>query len=296
MTLSPAMQSAINQLLQVYSEEPYSKDLVDDILTAVTATPTAYNSTVLIDWFHAYVGEFTVPGAVETRMSASSTLALNQGYIDWSFTWNDDPLRKIMVDVELWNMGVSSEAAEAIPYLRTCLTEWRTQTGREVGLYRLIPWAQIAIGTGLHDAVGASDVWAENVQRSKMVEYMRINDRNSAQLIDYVDFLVPRCYMMYTDWLSEWKYVTAWQILEAIRIARGKPVYPIIWFRHHPASGGVTDVPEATWTEMLQFVSGFPGIAGTWIWAEYYTTTLYDWKSDVNDLIAGQADFAPPPP
>lgn len=291
MTLSPAMRSAFKQLEAIYSREQYSQDLVDDVLAAVTATPTGYNSTVLYDWHQGYSGGFSLPGALETRMADAYSEERNQQLINWAATWGDNPLRKIMVDVELWDMSVPEEAAEAIPYLQHMLSMWTEQTGREVGLYRLIPYSSITRATGIYDAIAASSVWDLNRQRSFMVDYMLMNDRNSAQLIDYVDFLVPRCYMMYTDWLDEWKYFAAYQILEAARISRGKPVYPIIWFRHHPASGGMTEVPKESWIEMVKFCSSLSATAGTWIWGELYTTTTYDWKDAVDTLISGSEDF-----
>ena len=90
--------------------------------------------------------------------------------------------------------------------------------------------------------------------KKRRVDWMAENDRINS-LADSVDALYPSLYTFYTN-KSEWvKYAKA-QIMEARRLANGKPVYAFLWPQYHDSNVllGCQFLPGDYWQLQLDTV------------------------------------------
>lgn len=285
------------QAVANYSATDYADSFVDEFLTTMAGSFDEYNpqcwssSEALAAGADQYLfggTDFWFPSDGE---GGYVTDAVDAAAVQAKIDQHGDGDPWLMLDIELWN--IKTETAEAIANLRAGAVPWREQTNRTLGFYRMVPYSDYTLGQGLKAAVDASDAQAEAKWRGLINSWMRLNDANYAALSDVIDIFIPRCYVPDTWTLDDWKWGAGLQIAEAIRIANGKPVYPIVWSSFAPAGAFLT---EAQWIDVLQFVSAFPGIGGTVIWSGGDDPTEYTFTDAVANLVTGQADFAPPTP
>ena len=82
-------------------------------------------------------------------------------------------------------------------------------------------------------------------------------------------------------------------LLEAIRVADGRPVYAVLWDHSDIAPQPALD--EATFRSMLQFASAFPGIDGVFMW-EGSEDRVPFYEAVLTELITGDAEGDFPDP
>lgn len=276
----------------------YSAELVAAVAEAAVATNTTYNRNV-----YSYTAAVIAVGATSylpmtasywytdavqpTPPGATVDQSVIQGKInDFLATPNERPA---MMDIEAWDLGDSDEYDEGIEQLKIAAGMWQDQTDRLVGFYDLFPSHQYARPAALASTTKSTVAW----QAAMLSSVMRLDDRIAGELLPYVDFLLPRVYHVYEDAVAQWKWSASWQILEAIRIAQGKPVYPVVW-HHWGVNPDYTPLSEANYRASLQFVASFPGIAGVFLWEGNDEPA---WYTDViEELVTGDAEGDFPDP
>jgi hypothetical protein len=124
-----------------------------------------------------------------------------------------------------------------------------------------------------------------------MARNMQINNWTEERLGKYIDFICPRCYVVYntTVGMAEWKWYATLSVMEALRCSRGKPVYPMVWWH---ANGTDEELTEARWIESLQWIAGLPGISGIMVYSGGDAPSGYTWTDAIDELVDGTGDFA----
>lgn len=284
-----------------YGQTEYSQDLVDEFLEIMDTTYDEYNRVALcadIDedtpegvglylfgggsyWYPPVGGGFNTNAVIESVVAAG--IAADAGGDEF-----------LMVDIEAWDL--LTERDEALENLLRAVKPWHESGKRPIGLYKQLPYYNPTVGANLKTAIDAESIKGEAVARSKITTWMRQNDANYAVLGEYVDVLIPRSYVNAADSIAAWRWYTGLQIYEAIRLARGKPVWPILWFRY-AGSEPYLEMAEAEYIDALKFVSSFPGVAGTIVWVDTHEVpALFDYTAVVEDLITGGAEGDFPDP
>lgn len=293
-----ALLSAVRQIQGRFSQGDYSASLISDVQTAVAASPTAYTQQVYsyaaasqavgADAYQLGAGWFWfVPDGEDYDRSAVDAARVQNG-ID-TYGARTDPL---LVDIEEWDM--STETSVALTNLELALSMWHAQSARPIGMFRLVPYSDYFLHAQLYDAVNTSDATLEVRQRALFTSWMRLNDSNWARLGQYCDFLCPKVYVQYDNQVARWKYYAAASVLEAIRLADGKPVYPIVWWAEQ-AEAGDPAMTEAEWIASLQFVCGLDGIGGIMLYTGGTAPVGYTYTDAISNIVLGEADFATPP-
>ena len=268
----------------------YAVDQVTQMVTMATSTRTTYchnvysmTPTVCTATGAAYYApHFTYHWSPGTP--AYPGAAFDRATIQY---WIDQYLANpsgspVMADCEVWNLVVPAQFDEAIPQLQLYASMWRDQTDRPIGFYDLMPVFQyihaINAGTGTNIT--------RILKRGWLSYYMQVGSQISRALLGHVDHLVPRCYQQDADAVANWKYSASWNLLEAIRLAAGKSVYPLVW--HHYTSGyGI--LSEANYRASLQFVAAFPGITGVFLWEEGEEPAWYN--TVITELVSNTGGF-----
>jgi hypothetical protein len=262
--------------------------LVADYASRTTYNNTAYSRTTSIitnTGAARYVTHFNDPAvywasSVLSYPGAAFEPAVIQSVINEYLASPTDTL--LMADCEIWDLSVDAQRAEAIPNLQLYASMWQDQTDRELGFY-YYPFIQhvrpIEACTSTTKATVAR-------QQGWLSWAMHLGDSIFNDLLPYVNHLIPSVYQQDADDVANWRYAAAWSILEAIRLAKGKPVYPIVY---HKYTDGLEDLSEANYVAALQFVAAFPGIAGVILWEEAPLPAWYE--AVITELVAGTSRF-----
>jgi hypothetical protein len=158
-----------------------------------------------------------------------------------------------------------------------------------VGFYRIIPDVGLTYGYPIdlkRKLEGGDDA---TVPRQQIADWMQLNNHLSIALHRYVNFLCPQAYVQYSGDQEEWRWSTALQILEAVRLSQGKSVYPIVWFNAQTTDTALT---RNEFVSSLKFVLGFPGVDGIIVFDGGDVPTEYKWQDVINDVIQRTGDFA----
>lgn len=289
------------RLSKRYGQPEYSEDLIDEFIEIMGTTYTEYNPQV----YFAKDKDEGIPEGANLYLFGGGeywytplgggfiTSAVNEQVVAAGVAADEGGTEFLMVDIEAWDLATERE--EMIENLLKALIPWHESGKRPIGMYKQLPYATFTPGSDLKAAIDSGNLKSIEIARSKITAYMLQNDVNYAILGQYVDLLIPRCYAVSASTWASWKWAIGLQLCEALRIANGKPVYPIMWFRYNVT--GFPELSEADYTEALKFLSSFPGIAGTIIWVDSVgVPSGYDYTSIVTALINSTGEFAPPLP
>lgn len=285
------------------AQPEYSAAVIADMVTTVAAAPAAYNRTVWSNGNEAVIAA----GATQYRAATGAwwytplggglydTLAIDTSVVQANinaYLANQTGI-PLMADIEAWNLADPAEYDDGIANLQLALGMWQDQTDRVIGLWSMMPAAQYVHPTVLGTSLEAGTLATEATKRSVLSTIQRLDDKIATDLLPYVDFVMPRVYQAAEDNVTLWKWAAAWMILESIRIADGKPVYPSYWDYYGNSTDGYFGLSEANFVAGLQFVSSFPGIAGTAMW-EGSEERIATYEANVIALLAGTGVFADP--
>jgi hypothetical protein len=295
--MSIALTQATNRLLAQIQADEYCEALVEDMTTQVAATNTTYNRNVFIRKTNATL---TAAGALKyTAVPHYAVFDLPdetvvdvptiQYYInEYLAAGTGNP---IMLNVEAWDLSSTADYAYAIEQLNTVASMWLEQTGSDQGWYLLLPEFVYSDSVNLGTAIATANLSATAIYRARLSRRM-VDDTNrfANDLFPYVQTMLPQCYVSSAYTLAQFKWNAAEMILEALRIADGRPVYPVVW--DHKL-GDSSELSDADFRDMLQFVAAFPGIAGVYMW-EGTEDRIATYNTVVTELLAGTGDFPDP--
>lgn len=296
MTASSAV-SVLSKIGQAFiASDNYASDQIDEIITAAAATETEYNSVV---WG---VGPAVDAGAEECKFGTVGNWwpggEVDTDGIDvtqtqyWIDQYNASPTGfPFIIDLEAWN--IRTETEKAIEQLTLAASMWGEQTDRLIGIYAYIPNHDTeSLAALIKSAVDGSSAFLKERATCMLSLEMHLNDYVNARLGPLVDFYVPRCYVYGANEVAKFRYEASQQIIEAKRLAGGKPIYPIWW--HSTLAEGFPALIEAEFLDHVKFVTSFPGIAGSVAWTGGEEPAY--WAGHVEDLIDGAGAFAVAPP
>jgi hypothetical protein len=197
-----------------------------------------------------------------------------------------------VIDIEHWPTSPSvhkvsvATAQESVVKYETVLNWFREAApGLPVGLYGIIPMI---------------DYWRaiEPPASPAHVAWMADSER-ALSLVGVVDALFPSLYTFYADREGWVAYATA-QLLEARRLAAGKPVYVFLWPQYHNSNPLVGEhyLPAAYWTLELETVRKYADGVVVWGgWAGDGPAAWDDkagWWIATKEFLAKQQDLTPP--
>lgn len=163
----------------------------------------------------------------------------------------------IVLDIE--DFDLRNDFARAVENLKLALLRWKSaKPRRSLGLYGLIPernfWTPVRHAMYLRDSnLREWFVWRDNyaIWRAR-------NDRAAAAIVPYVDALYPSIYALdarYDEW---WSMYADANLVEAERIAGGRPVYPFV----QPIYKGGAAIAASLWDTMLECCCMHPSSSG----------------------------------
>lgn len=163
----------------------------------------------------------------------------------------------MLIDIEVFDLFLDYN--NAVYNLQNALRRWKSaDPQRTIGLYASVPERNYWDAVMLH--VVRSETWSasEMAQRRKgYAAWQTRNDRLARDLVPFVDFVCPSIYAFTPTEDHHWTIYAEANLLEALRISQGKPVWPIHWSSYHDGSGNAT-LP--VWIRMVEFLATFPGV------------------------------------
>ena len=160
-----------------------------------------------------------------------------------------------ILDIESWNDPIR---------LQQFVTDLKLQTGNKIGVYSEAP------KFSYHDPVPG---YFGDPKHSP-VAWKRENDKRKG-LAAVVDAIFPSLYCFYDD-LAGWEKYAMANLLEARRIAPGKPIYPFIWPRFHDSNAKLAEqfVPQNYFEKFLYVCGAYAD--GAVLWDGYRPTETID--------------------
>lgn len=153
-----------------------------------------------------------------------------------------------VIDIEHWltsptvHKVSAATAQESVAKYATVLSWFRDAApGQPVGLYGIVPMI---------------DYWRAIERPSSALHLEWVADGERAlSLVGLVDALFPSLYTFYVDQKGWVAYATA-QLIEARRLAAGKPVYVFLWPQYHNSNAIVGEhyLPDEYWKLELDTV------------------------------------------
>lgn len=195
----------------------------------------------------------------------------------------------VMMDIEVWDP--LDEQEEMLANLRIAASMWKAGSARPRGFYRLLPYSDYYNPVYLKRAIDSSDAAELATRESRLRRNMRLDDRTYAAIGHDVDFLFPKCYILFNNdvGLSEGKWFATWSVMEALRLARpGQSVVPVVWWW---AGSSGQALSEARWISYLQYMAALPGIAGLAVYSGGTAPSAYTWTDAISELINGTGNF-----
>lgn len=180
----------------------------------------------------------------------------------------------LLVDIEAWDFEEDRAiVAEQLPIV---LQRWRVGSTRPIGLYAHVPERSWFIPVNW-----AADVptGKESTARSSMWGWRDRNSRNAADFLGLFDFVCPSIYAFYPDQWANWRVYAEGNIDEAVRVAQGKPVWPII-YPHYPDEAAIDN---QNWAMMVDWVAGHPRVGALMIFA----ASELNWRDSIVERLRG---------
>ncbi|NLX55088.1 MAG: hypothetical protein GXY58_08240 [Planctomycetaceae bacterium] len=281
-----AIITAANQLVKQYAADEKSAAFITEMFATIADEDSRgeFSPFVL-----SYDAEAIAAGATSYRLGTTSFWNIRDGVIDPAriqyyismFGAESSPL---VMDIEAWDLKTEWDVAG--PNLQLAARMWSEGSSRPIGFYAIMPDVQYWYFVLLARAIAEANAYDIVKYSANISSWMTRNDRTYAMLGQYVDFLVPRVYVLYSDDsnnpFSDWKLYATSAIQEAVRIANGKPVYPMM----APQVGGATEpLLETEWINALQYVFSLPGVSGVAIYSGGTDPVLYNWVTAIADTL-----------
>lgn len=159
------------------------------------------------------------------------------------------PGQTVLLDIEAYDP--KTEPDRAAQNIAFAARVWKQlDPTATVGVYRIVPDlhydGSVSTVKLLIDRTAAADRLKHKVD--DIAAWQKQNERMADAIVPCVDYLCP-CLYAIKDW-PYWKAFAHAQLVEAQRLARGKPVRPIIWatFRDKTA------IPAAQWETMCRWL------------------------------------------
>lgn len=146
-----------------------------------------------------------------------------------------------IIDIERWPVtGSDKTVKQSLSKYKKVVDDFKIKgVNKSIGYYGVLP---------------VQDYWraVSKPTSSKYISWQKDNDR-LLSLVDSVDVLYPSLYTFYNDQENWVKYARA-QILEARRIANGKPVIVFLWPKFHDSNRFLKNkyVPADFWRTELE--------------------------------------------
>lgn len=259
----------------VYSQNVYSYD-------ATAGSNGAHQAYLLSSWYWYPYNDPNDSGSGYNETAVDP--AIVQRGIDTH--GGDAGLR--LIEMETWNPY--TQAGIAGPNWQLAAKMWQQQTSHLIGFYRLFPdiTSNYLPVIYFKDAVAANDYVTQDRWRAIIATWMKQNDYNITFVRDYIDFLCPQCYVQTSGSQTDWQWSIGLQILESTRLAGGKPVYPICWFRAQTSDAVLT---ESEFVNSLKFILSFPGVSGIYMYSGGTAPVLYTWQDKITEIVNGTGSF-----
>jgi hypothetical protein len=132
------------------------------------------------------------------------------------------------------------------------------------------------------------DYWNATSTDPMKVQFWKDGNDALEPLAAQVKVLFPAMYTFYEDQAGWVKYARA-NIAEAVRMAGGKPVYPILWMEYHDSNATLkgTPLPEDFWRLQLETIRDSEA-SGVIIWGGWQRT----WDESAPWWLATQSFIA----
>jgi len=212
------------------------------------------------------------PAAIERAIRSLPASATN--------AWAADDDVRVLCDIECFDLV--ADRRRAVEQLRLALRTWRAmEPSRQLGLYSLIPersyWGPVKRARFLKP--WQRDEWAANI--SSVADWMERNDANALDFAASVDFWCPSPYAIEPKHDAEWHIYADGLLAEAQRMARGKPIIPILMPVYK--DGGAIPLPQ--WASMLELMAAHPHIAGLFIWTHEQMAPDPQWREPLRQAM-----------
>lgn len=194
--------------------------------------------------------------------------------------YKNDP-RIFILDIEEFDL-YGSNRPTAIQNMKIAKNAW-LNTPRKIGWYGIIPEQRTHYWT-----CASSILTPDPAHMKSFWAWQKINNLNYQQLEgNTMNFYCPSCYAFYKPGqggFGSWNaYVTA-LVTEALRLSRGKPVFPFVWNMYHPScGGGPIDIKE--WTSMIRHITSHKNLAGIIIWQEPSDKPCDGWRNPILEVL-----------
>lgn len=203
-------------------------------------------------------GALWAPGEDQEQVPTVNKL---DGLKTWSKNWVG--IDMVVADIEHWPLHDKDEelASEAMRKFEETFAQLKARLPQyPIGFYRMLP---------------RRDYWRaiSGLESEKYQEWIAENNK-LRPLAAKVDVLFPSLYTFY-DNVDDWKTYARENILEAKRLANGKPVVCYVWPRFHNSSSlSGKLIPGSFWREQLELIKEYAD--GVIIWDHVKT----EWAGD----------------
>lgn len=281
-----AIFSLASQLVGQYAADERSAAFITEMFATIADEENRgeFNPFVL-----SYDAEAIAAGATPYRLGTTSFWNISGDTIDpariqYYINLFGAETSPFVMDIEAWDLKEEWDVAG--PNLKLAASMWAAQSSRPIGFYALLPDVEYWYFVLLSRAITAANAYDIVKYSANISSWMTRNDRTYAMLGQYVDFLVPRVYVLYSDDVnnpfSDWKLYATSAIQEAVRLANGKPVYPMMAAQ---VAGATVPLLETEWIASLQYVLSLPGVSGVAIYSGGTDPVLFNWVTAIADML-----------
>lgn len=193
---------------------------------------------------------------------------------------NTDNPQYVLIDIEEFDL--KNEPERAVRNIASALWTWRQESPHTIlGIYRTVP--DLMYGATVHSTRVLLDRNANAARLGGFANEIRAwqsrNDYFNTAIGPALDYLCPRLYAG-NDW-PNWKAYAHHQLVEAKRLAQGKPVYPIMWAVYD----SLTAIPLAQWKQMLEWVDTHYCVDGIMLFEHSKVQGVEGWVEAVAEYL-----------
>lgn len=159
------------------------------------------------------------------------------------------PGQTVLLDIEAYDP--KTEPDRAAQNIAFAARVWKQlDPTATVGVYRIVPEIRYDAPTKIVKLLidRQCDAISLEEKHRDVDTWQQQNDRMAEAIVPCVDYLCP-CLYAVRDW-PYWKAYAHAQLIEARRLARGKPVWPIVWATFRDRSA----IPAAQWETMCRWL------------------------------------------
>lgn len=241
-----------------------------------TAGATTYQLGTGACWYDVVDGHYDT-----SRISLTA--------IDRACAASTDRTDPFVADIEAFSLGGNFDYA--VSQLTKAVMRWRTnQPTRPIGFYSLVPSRNYNAPTDLDYQRNRGNMPKYLRAQGEFARWQMVNTRRAAALLTHCDFLVPSIYEFNLGQEARWRVYAEANLLEALRVAGTRLVYPMLMPSTHP---GDRAIPLEHWEGMVRFASEFTGVAGLMIYSSPALVADPRWREPVLKYVERPA---PPMP